>query len=128
MAHGGVNLIYHQPKEHMALKFSTIPVKKRVPRKSLLVSKAKPQVIKQDYAAIDQFGELAGRKRHAADTARRLGHDLLPWHERANDPAGRYNAFCASCNMLAVVCTETPEGFTDTYGHALTSECAVVKG
>ena len=81
----------------MALKFSTTPVKrqgikKRIPRKSLLLSTAKPVVIKQDYAAIDQFGELAERKRQASTRARALGHDMLPWHERANDPAGRWNS------------------------------------
>jgi hypothetical protein len=113
----------------MALKFVTTPVKrqgikKRIPRKSLLLSTAKPVVIKQDYAAIDQFGELSVRKREAAEIARRLGHDLLPWHQRANDPAGRWNAFCASCNRLAVVCTEAPEDFPDIYGKALTQDCA----
>lgn len=119
------------------LKFSNVPVKRktvaapvkkekkvRVPRKSLLLSTEKPKTIMQEYAAIDQFGELAGRKRQAAERARGLGHDLLPWHQRANDPAGRYNAFCSCCNMLAVVCTEAPDGFPDIYGHALTRECS----
>lgn len=97
--------------------------KARVPRKSLLLAKVKPRLVQQDYAAIDQFGELAGRKRQAAAAARRLGHDLLPWHQRTNDPAGRYNAFCTSCNRVVVVCTETPEGFAEIYGTAFTEDC-----
>lgn len=109
----------------MALKFGK-PVKRRIPRKSLLVAAVKPRRIVQDYAAIDQFGELATRKRDAAATARKLGHDLLPWHERPNDPAGRWNAFCATCNKAVVVCTEAPEHLPDVYGPALTAECACV--
>ena len=112
----------------MALKF-VAPVKRqaiarRVKVKRSVIIKAKPKVVQQDYAAIDQFGEVPTRKREAAEIARRLGHDLLPWHQRSNDPAGRYNAYCASCNRLAVVCTETPEGFTDVYGKALKEDCA----
>ena len=113
----------------MALKFvkragpgKKKPVK-RIPRKSLLLSKAPPRQIVQLHAAIDDFGELPPRKRTAAALARGLGHDLDGWHRRSNDPAGRWNAFCVSCNAAAVVCTETPEGFRDIYGPALTLEC-----
>lgn len=105
----------------MALKFSKTPVKRVVRRKSLRLSE-KPRRVVQDYA-IDEFGELASRKRSAAATARKLGHDLMPWHERPNDPAGRWNAFCHTCNRAVVVCTEAPEGLPDVYGHALTDEC-----
>lgn len=115
----------------MALKFvkragpaKAQPRKVRVPRKSLLLSTAKPVVVKQDYA-IDQFGELATRKRDAASKARTLGHELMPWHQRSNDPAGRWNAYCTLCNKAAIVCTEAPEGIPWVYGHALTDECPV---
>ena len=94
-------------------------------RKSAILAVEKPRNIVQDYA-IDQFGELAGRKRDAAKRARDLGHDLLPWHERPNDPAGRWNGFCVSCNRAVVVCTEAPSGFPDIYGPAIKDECPVV--
>lgn len=97
--------------------------KVRILRKSLLVAAPARKVLVQDYA-IDQFGELATRKREAATQARRLGHDLMPWHERSNDPAGRWNAFCLCCNKAVVVCTEAPEGCLDAYGPALRDECS----
>ena len=96
--------------------------KVRIPRKSLLVTQPVRKIIVEDYA-IDQFGELASRKREAAAQARKLGHDLMPWHQRSNDPAGRWNAFCTLCNKAAVVCTEAPQGLPWIYGHALTDEC-----
>lgn len=99
------------------------PRKVRIPRKSAILSTAKPKRIVQDYAAIDQFGELAGRKREAAAKARNLGHDLMPWHERGNDPAGRWNAFCTVCNKAVVVCTEAPHNLPDVYGPAIVIEC-----
>ena len=100
----------------MALK-----MRRAVRRKALV--KPVRKIVVQDYAAIDQFGELTERKREAAATARTLGHDLLPWHERPNDPAGRWNAFCASCNRAVVVCTEAPAGFPWIYGPAVTQDC-----
>lgn len=106
----------------MALKFTSTPVKRR-PRKGLLLRASKPRRIVQDYAAIDQFGELAERKRQAAARARAFGHDMAGWHQRPNDPAGRWNSFCHTCNKAAVVCTEAPEGIPDIYGHALTDQC-----
>ena len=96
-------------------------------RGSILLSKEKPRNITQDYA-VDQFGELPSRKRAAGIRARQLGHDMGGWRRRSNDPAGRWNSFCATCNQPMVVCTETPAGFTDAYGPALTNECSVVKG
>lgn len=90
----------------------------------LSISKDKPKRIIQDYAAIDQFGELPQRKRDAARTARHLGHDMGPWHKRPNDTAGRQNAFCLTCNRPMVVCTEPPEGFPASYGSALSEECS----
>jgi hypothetical protein len=92
-------------------------------RRSLSISRDKPRRILQDIAAIDQFGELAGRKKGAAKTARELGHDLGAWHKRKQDPAGRVNAFCVTCNRPAVVCTEPPEGFPAVYGKALSERC-----
>jgi hypothetical protein len=106
------------------LKFVKKPVKRR---KSLLFVKTTPRVIVQDYAAIDNFGELPARKRQAETVARRLGHDLDAWHRRACDEAGRWNAFCHSCNKAVVVCTEAPDGFQDIYGPAYTEECQAVK-
>ena len=91
-------------------------------RRSVMLSKEKPRQIVQDYA-IDQFGELPARKRTADERARRNGHMMMGWRRRANDPAGRWNNYCQSCNKVAVVCTETPEGFTDIYGDAVTAEC-----
>lgn len=105
----------------MVLKFSKTPVKRVVRRKSLRLSE-KPRRIVQEYAT-DQFGELAGRKRQAMEQARKRGHDMAGWHQRPNDPAGRWNSFCLTCNKAAVVCTEAPAGIPDVYGHALTDEC-----
>jgi hypothetical protein len=73
--------------------------------------------------AQDDFGEVRERKKAARSTAMRLGHDLSPWHRRPNDVAGRWNAFCLSCNRPAVICTEAPEGLADSYGAALTEDC-----
>lgn len=96
--------------------------KRVIRRKSILLSQDKPRRITQDYA-VDQFGELAGRKRGAFEQARLNGHDMTGWHRRSNDSAGRWNSYCATCNAAMVVCTETPAGFTDTYGPALTLAC-----
>lgn len=109
----------------MALKFLKTPRKAKVSRSLLTAARAPRKVVIQEYAAIDQFGELPARKRAAAATARRLGHDLTAWHQRSNDPAGRWNAFCATCNKAVVVCTETPDGFQDVYGPAYTDDCRV---
>lgn len=96
-------------------------------RRSVLLSNEKPKRIVQDYAAIDSFGELRGRKKRAAELARQLGHMMSGWHRRPNDPsAGRWNSSCATCNRMAVVCTEIPTGFTDIYGPAVVESCSVV--
>ena len=92
-------------------------------RRSINVAKPKRKIIVQDYAAIDQFGDLPSRKRGAAEKARKLGHDLRGWARRSNDPYGRWNSFCVSCNRAVVVCTETPEGFEDVYGPAIREDC-----
>jgi len=113
----------------MALKFvkaaPKAAPKKRVVKRGLLAAARTPakKVVIQEYAAIDQFGELPARKKAAAKRAFDLGHDLMPWHRRTNDPAGRFNAFCVSCNRAAVVCTEAPEGIPESYGPALTESC-----
>ena len=116
----------------MALKFVSTPVKRRQGIQETCETwphrQGQASRHLEEYAAIDQFGDLPARKRQASIQARKLGHDLLPWHERPNDPAGRYNAFCASCNRLVVVCTETPEGFTDIYGKALIEDCVLTGG
>jgi hypothetical protein len=91
-------------------------------KRSVLLSREKPRRITQDYA-IDEFGELAARKRMAMATARKHGHDMKAWHRRPNDAAGRWNSYCCTCNKAAVVCTEAPEGVADAYGPALTVEC-----
>lgn len=84
----------------------------------------KPREVNQ--ADLDDFGPLAERKRDAKELARHLGHDLGRWHRRPNDPCGRWNAFCWTCNAVAVVAVETPEGFAaPVYGTALNQECKV---
>lgn len=92
------------------------------PRRGLLaMARAKPRVAPRP--AVDDFGELSERKRKARRAAERLGHSLRTWHRRPNDPAGRWNAFCERCNLLAVVCVEAPEGLSMTYGSALRETC-----
>jgi hypothetical protein len=91
-------------------------------RSTLALVLEKPRRITQTLA-VDEFGELAGRKRDAARRARHLGHQLGGWRRRSNDPAGRWNAFCVDCAAVAVVCTETPDGLADSYGTALDREC-----
>ena len=95
------------------------------PRRGLLqLARAKPKIVRAPRPAVDCFGELSERKRVARRAAERLGHSLRTWHRRPNDPAGRWNAFCERCNMLAVVCVEAPEGFdSPTYGSALRETC-----
>lgn len=93
-------------------------------RRGLLGLEQKPRRIIQDFAGIDQFGEVAGRKREAAKVARAHGHDLSAWHKRKQDPCGRFNAFCVTCNRPVVVCTEPPDGFPVIYGKALQEPCA----
>jgi hypothetical protein len=73
--------------------------------------------------AVDDFGELPERKRVARARAGLLGHDLGAWHRRPNDAAGRFNAFCRTCNRGVVVCTEAPEKMGDVYGRALEETC-----
>lgn len=82
-------------------------------------------IIKQDFAAIDQFGELPSRKRDAMRVAHdaRHAHNMTPWHERKNDPFGRWNSYCRDCNRAMVVCTEPVPGFDLTYGPALLVAC-----
>jgi hypothetical protein len=105
----------------MGLKFAGIAKRRRT--SNLTVQRRK--IVVQDVAAIDQFGDVPTRKRAASAEARKHGHDLRGWVKRSNDPAGRWNAFCVTCNKAVVVCTETPEGFTDIYGPAYTEECPV---
>lgn len=96
-------------------------------RRRTRLTQARPHTVVQTYA-VDDFGELAARKRAAEATARQLGHDLLPWHPR-QDPAGRWNSYCATCNQAVVVATEVPDGFADfTYGRAVTQVCGVHYG
>jgi hypothetical protein len=72
---------------------------------------------------IDSFGEVPGRKREARKQAALRGHALGPWHRRANDPAGRFNAFCINCSRLAVVATEAPDQLPFIYGSAISEAC-----
>lgn len=98
----------------------------RKSRTALSISKDKPRRVVQRLAQ-DEFGELRERKREAERIAREKGHDLKGWRRRANDPAGRWNNYCATCNRMVVACTETPEGFTDFYGDAVTQDCGTQK-
>lgn len=88
-----------------------------------LLRTVKPRTLVGPAAPIDDFGELPERKRTARTQAGRLGHDLGSWHRRPNDPAGRFNAFCRTCNRGVIVCTEAPEGLRDVYGRALEETC-----
>lgn len=93
-------------------------------RSSFSISKDKPRRVYQDVAAIDQFGELAARKRSATASAHALGHQLTAWHCRSNDVYGRQNAFCVDCNRVAVVATERPPTIdADIYGTAVVESC-----
>ena len=47
-----------------------------MPRRRSILAASKPRQIVQDMAAIDNFGEVAERKRNASVLARALGHDL----------------------------------------------------
>lgn len=96
---------------------------RRVVRRSLLTDQGKATKPIQ-HLSVDDFKELPGRKRDARRRGQALGHDLGTWHRRKNDPYGRWNAFCRTCNLAAVVCTEAPDYMADpVYGHALTERC-----
>jgi hypothetical protein len=70
----------------------------------------------------DDFGEVAERKRTAEATSDDLGHALRGWHQRPNDPYGRWNASC-HCGAMAVVATEKPDGIDAfVYGPAVTDK------
>jgi hypothetical protein len=92
-------------------------------RSLLAIAAEKPRRVTQ-VLAVDEFGELAARKRTAAAAARQRGHQMAGWHRRKNDTAGRWNAYCTDCNAAAVVCTEAPDGMPDSYGDALRTECS----
>jgi hypothetical protein len=99
-------------------------MRRRLKRGLLAISRDKPKRIFQDYAAVDDFGERAERKKEAGATARAHGHDLGKWHKRPNDPSGRINSFCVKCNRPVVVFTGDPlDGFPAIYGKAFTEEC-----
>lgn len=97
-----------------------------VRRTSLAISKDKPRRVYQ-VLAVDEFGEVGERKRFAERLARRFGHQLTSWHRRPNDPAGRWNSYCADCNGMAVVVTEARHGEPDLYGSATTTDCNEVR-
>ena len=89
-------------------------------KRSLLAARLDVDRLTQQ-PAVDEFGELPARKRAVA-----LGHDLGEWHRRPNDPYGRWNAFCRTCNMIAVVAVEAPDYFAEpVYGYALIKKCVV---
>lgn len=99
----------------MALKF--------LAKRGVLAASPKPVTVRQDLA-VDDFQEVPARKKVAVQRATAYGHTLRPWHKRQNDPYGRWNAYCLTCNALVVVCTETPEGFPGPiYGQAATESC-----
>lgn len=88
---------------------------------------AKPRRIYQESRAVDDFGEMAGRKREAMQQARSHGHQMSPWHARKNDPNGRLDSHCSDCNMAMTVCIEPPPGIVNaSYGKALTHDCSKV--
>jgi hypothetical protein len=92
----------------------------------LRTAHAKPRRILAPRRVTDDFGELSTHKHEAQRQAHALGHQMLPWHARPNDPHGRWNSYCIDCNWLAVVCVESPEGLDTMYGKALTEPCGRV--
>lgn len=97
---------------------------RRLARRSVL-QQVKSRTVVQ-HLAMDDFAELPARKRDAKKRAEVLGHDLGAWHRRKNDPYGRWNAFCRTCNLIAVVAVEAPDYLAEpTYGHALVQKCRV---
>lgn len=88
---------------------------------------AKPKRIYQENKAVDDFGEMAGRKRDAMKQARDHGHQMSPWHARKNDPNGRFDSHCSDCSLAMTVCIEPPPGILNaSYGKALITDCAKV--
>lgn len=68
--------------------------------------------------------KLALNKLIAQQRALALGHTLGIWHRRPNDPQERCNAFCQTCNMIAVAGVEAHDPIAEpVYGHALTRPC-----
>lgn len=92
-------------------------------KRGLLAVAGASRYIMQDLS-VDEFRELPARKRDARRTAEKLGHDLGAWHRRPNDPYGRWNAFCHTCNMIAIVAVEVPDCLAEPiYGHAVVRKC-----
>jgi hypothetical protein len=59
----------------------------------------------------------------AVERAQTNGHALGKWARRTNDPYGRWNAYCARCNRLAVVGETAAPNLGTVYGEALTQPC-----
>jgi hypothetical protein len=83
------------------------------------LSKRKPIRVPAERGAVDEFGELATRKREALANAQHQGHQMMPWHQRTNDAYGRWQSYCYDCNRIMVVCTELPPVFAEwIYGRS----------
>lgn len=95
---------------------------KKATRGLLRTAPVRKVAVTQHYA-IDDFNELAGRKRQAEKGARQFNHDMSGWHKRPNDPHGRHNAFCLACGALMVVAVDPPVGVAHVYGRALEERC-----
>lgn len=101
------------------------PNRKKAVRRGLLSTARAADARPTEHYAIDQFAEMADRKRDAATRARKHGHQLGPWRKRAGDTYGRQDAWCVDCNKVATVAVEPPAvyGLPCVYGNALTEEC-----
>ncbi len=101
---------------------------RRKAKRGLISAEQSPHAVVQ-HLAVDDFDELAARKRETRARAEALGHALGYWHRRPNDPYGRWNAFCLTCNRAAVVAVEASDLCAElVYGHALTQSCRRSEG
>lgn len=74
----------------------------------------------------DGFGYVRDLKKDASRIARKHGHDLGSWHRRPNQRT-IFDAFCITCNRLAVVNADPDHGLPPIYGHAVTDSCGRIK-
>ena len=71
---------------------------------------------------VDDFSDLRELRAQAQTRATHLGHTLRKFVVRRNDPT-KADAFCATCNALAVINTDPDRHLPAAYGHALTDRC-----
>jgi hypothetical protein len=114
----GEDSIIHRKDETMARKV----------RRSVLSGNTAPRRLVTQTYAVDEFGELATRKRDALAQAVAHGHQMGSWHKRPNDPWGRQNNWCVDCNANLTVAVDLPPLMPGlVYGHALKVTCGEMK-